>query len=105
MVPWLLAIVGLLIPLIGSGFVVWPFVLVWSAVLGMVWLVGGALVPTRPARIVTGLVLLPVLVMLAFEGGWYLIPAVLAWLAIEVVDRGPRQLPGGAAVGIDHPQG
>ena len=27
---------------------------------------------------------LPILVLLAFEGGWWLIPADVAWLAIEL---------------------
>jgi hypothetical protein len=31
--------------------------------------------------------LLPVLFLLGFVGGWYLIPADLAWLLIEFGDR------------------
>jgi hypothetical protein len=94
-VPWTLVIAGLLIPLVGSSFEIWPLVLIWSAVLALVWLVGGAMVPSRTARIVVGIMLLPLLFLLAFEGGWWLIPADLAWLAIEVADRGPRQLTDG----------
>jgi hypothetical protein len=93
-VPWSLAIAALVIALVGSGFVIWPLVLIWFGVLALVWFVGGALVPTRTARIVAGILLLPVLFLLAFEGGWWLIPADLAWLAIEIADRGPRQRAG-----------
>jgi len=92
--PWLLAIAALVIALVGSGFVIWPLVLIWFGVLALVWFVGGALVPTRTVRIVAGILLLPVLFLLAFEGGWWLIPANLAWLAIEIADRGPRQRAG-----------
>jgi hypothetical protein len=94
-VPWWLAIAGLLIALVASGFVTWPLVLLWSSVLALVWFAGGAMVPTRTARIVAGILLLPVLAwVLAFQGGWWLIPADLAWLAIEIADRDPRRLPG-----------
>ncbi len=89
-VPWLIAVDGLAIPLIASGFTVWPSTLVWLAVLALVWLVGPSMVPTRTLRIVAGLVLLPMLFLLAFEGGWWLIPADLAWLAIEIAGRGHR---------------
>ena len=37
-VPWLLALVGLAIPLVGSGFVVWPLVVLWLAVLALGWI-------------------------------------------------------------------
>ena len=60
---------------------------VWLAVLGMVFLLSRGFSSTRPQRIATALVLLPILFLLAFEGGWWLIPADLAWLAIEVLDR------------------
>ena len=52
-------------------------------------------------RIVTAIVLLPILFLAAWEGGWYLIPADLAWLAIEILDREPaeRPAPSGAVLG------
>ena len=89
-IPWWLALLGLAIPLVGTGFVVWPVVTVWLVVLGSVWLFGRHLLMTRKQRIITALVALPVLFLLAFEGGWWLIPADLAWLAIEILDR-PRE--------------
>ena len=42
----------------------------WS--LGFVWLFGRHLLLTRAQRIVAALVALPVLFLLAFEGGWWL---------------------------------
>jgi hypothetical protein len=89
-VPWLLALLGLVIPLVGTGFVVWPVVTVWLVVLGFVWLFGRHLLVTRAQRIIAALVAVPVLFLLAFEGGWWLIPADLAWLVIEILDR-PRE--------------
>jgi hypothetical protein len=90
-VPWLLALLGLAIPLVGSGFVVWQIVALWLAFLGFAWLFGRHLLTTRAQRIITALVALPVLILpLAWWGGWWLIPADLAWLAIEILDR-PRE--------------
>jgi hypothetical protein len=86
-VPWSLALLGLGIPLIGSGFVVWPVVAIWLVVLGFGWLFGRHLLTTRAQQIIAALVALPVLFLLAFEGGWWLIPADLAWLAIGILDR------------------
>jgi len=89
-VPWLLALLGLAIPFVATGYVVWPVVVVWLVVLGFIWLFGRHLLLTRAQRIVAALVALPVLFLLAFEGGWWLIPADLAWLVIEILDR-PRE--------------
>ena len=89
-VPWSLALVGLAIPLVGSGFVGLEIVVIWLAFLGLAWLFGRHLLTTRTQRIIVALVALPVLLVpLAWWGGWWLIPADLAWLAIEVLDR-PR---------------
>ncbi len=86
--PWLLALVGLSIPLIGSRFVVWPIVAAWLAALAIAWLVARQTRPRhRGARIALALALLPVLFLLAWEGGWWLIPADLAWLVIELTDH------------------
>lgn len=87
--PWGLALAGLAIPLVGSGFVVWPIVVVWLCVLAGCWVVARLDPGTRRTRIVVAVALLPVLFLLAWEGGWWLIPADLAWLAIEIADRDP----------------
>jgi hypothetical protein len=84
-VPWLVALVGLAIPMVGGGFVGWLFVAAWLAILAMIWFVGGALLPIgRGPRIALAAAALPALFLLGWEGGWWLIPADLAWLVIEV---------------------
>ena len=87
--PWLLAVVALGVLLIVTGFKVWPLVLIWLLALAALWAWSRQVKTTRTMRIFWSLVLLPVLFLLAFEGGWWLIPADLAWLAIELVDRRP----------------
>jgi energy-coupling factor transporter transmembrane protein EcfT len=87
MIPWLVALVALGILLVVSGFRVWPLVAVWLAALAAVWVWGHGVRTTRRWRIAASLVLLPILFLLAFEGGWWLIPADLAWLAVELTDR------------------
>ena len=47
----------------------------------------GRLPRSRRERIGLAVATLPVLVLLAFEGGWWLIPAAVAWLVVELVDR------------------
>jgi hypothetical protein len=89
--PWLAALTGLVVMVVGNDFAMWPLALGWLAVLTLVWLVGGAMLATCSQRIVVGLGLLPILFLLAFEGGWFFIPADLAWLAIEIADRSPRR--------------
>ena len=91
--PWLLALVGLAIPMIGSGFIGWPFVVVWLVVLGLVYLFKPLRDADRMTRLVAGIAAVIGLVLLGTFGGWYLIPAVLAWLALGS-DRGRRSTNG-----------
>lgn len=87
-VPWILALAGLAIPLVASGFVVWPLIAVWLAVLALAWSIGRAgFVPGRANHVAVAIGLLPLLFLLAFEGGLFLIPADIAWLVIELADR------------------
>jgi hypothetical protein len=87
-VPWILALAGLAIPLVASGFVVGPLIAVWLAVLALTWSIGRAgLVPGRANHVAVAIGLLPLLFLLAFEGGLFLIPADVAWLMIELADR------------------
>ena len=88
LVPWLLAVVGLAIPLVGSGFVLWQLVALWLALLALIAVIGRHLLPrTKGARVALALGVLPFLLAAAWEGGWWLIPADLAWLAIELLGR------------------
>jgi len=86
--PWILAVVGVAIPLVGTGFVVWPLTLAWLLLVAVAWTLGRAVLPGRRSqRIAIAIVLLPVLFLLAFEGGWWLIPAVLAWIGVELIEQ------------------
>jgi len=86
-VPWLLAVLGLAIPLIQSPYL-WPFVLGWVVAIGIAWLAGRVVGADRMQRMAAALILLPVLLVpLAWWGGWWLIPADLAWLLLEALDR------------------
>jgi hypothetical protein len=84
-VPWLLAVVGLAIPLIGSGFAVWPLVAAWLVILAVARSIGRRDPGTRRQRIVFAVALLPILLLLGWEGGWWLVPADLAWICVEAV--------------------
>jgi hypothetical protein len=82
--PWVLAVLGLAIPMIGSGFIGWPLAVGWSVLLVALWWVrplGGV---DRFTRIGIGLAAIGMLVVLTFEGGLYLIPAAVAWLWISL---------------------
>ena len=88
-IPWLLALAGLAILLVAGGFVVWPLIALWLAVLALIWSLGRAgLFRGRATHIAVAVALLPVLFLFAVEGGLWLIPADIAWLAIELADRG-----------------
>lgn len=84
-VPWLVALIGLAVPLVGGGGAGWIYVVGWLVVL-----VGIA--PLKPMRfadrrdriasaaITAGILVAPGLIV----GGVYLVPAALAWLVIEI---------------------
>jgi hypothetical protein len=92
-IPWVLAIVGVLVPLVADGFSTWPLAAVWLLLLGALRLFG-RLPPSRTERIALVVAALPVLFLLAFEGGWWLMPAVVSWLLVEIGDR--REESGGS---------
>jgi hypothetical protein len=85
--PWLLAIAGLAILLILSRMTVWVVVAIWAAGLVLLWVAGGRLNPTPRQRMASAIVALPVLFLLVWEGGWFLIPADVAWLLVESANR------------------
>ena len=89
-VPWLVAVVGLGIPLLAGGFAGWPYVVMWAILLSVPWIVTRDQPADRRERMVLPAFLLPVLFLLGFLGGWYLIPADIAWLVIEFADRRGR---------------
>lgn len=81
--PWIIAAVGLAIPLVGSGLTLWIPLAGWAFGLVALWAVGRAIPTTQDQRLTAGLILLPILVVTAFEGGWWLIPADVAWIVVE----------------------
>jgi hypothetical protein len=84
LLPWIVALVGLAIPLVGSRFVGWELVIVWLVALALIFLSSRQVVATPSQKIGASLMLLPLLVALAWVGGWWLIPANLTWLVIEM---------------------
>lgn len=97
-IPWLLAVAGLGIPLAAGGFAGWPYVIGWTIAL-MVFAVARQRSPAV-GYVVRPALLLPALIVLGFVGGWYLIPADLAWFVIELRDRSkmPRQTQSGGRI-------
>jgi hypothetical protein len=86
-VPWCLAVAGLGLPLAAGGFAGWPYAVLWSLMLIVAWFATRNQPSDRRDRIILPAVLAPVLFVLGFLGGWYLIPADIAWLLIELADR------------------
>jgi hypothetical protein len=86
-IPWLIAAAALGVPLLAGGLAGWPYVLVWGILLVMLWIVTRDRPASRHERMVLPAFLLPVLFLLGFVGGWYLIPADIAWLVVEFADR------------------
>jgi len=82
--PWLVALIGLAIPLIGGSFDGWQFVLVWLVALALIFTFSRSIVATAWQQIIAALLVLPFLVVLGWVRGWWLIPADLTWLALEV---------------------
>jgi hypothetical protein len=86
-VPWLIAAVGLGVPLLAGGIAGWPYVVLWGILLLVPWIVTRGQPASRRERMIFPAFILPVLLLLGFVGGWYLIPADVAWLLIEFADR------------------
>ena len=86
-IPWLIAAAGLGVPLLAGGFAGWPYVVLWGILLSVPWIVTQEQPAGRRERMKLPAFLLPVLFLLGFVGGWYLIPADVAWLLIEFADR------------------
>ncbi len=89
-VPWLVAMVGLAVPMIGSGFIGWPFVVGWLVLLLLFWWIQPLAASDRTTRIGSGIAAVFGLVLLGTLGGFYLVPAVLAWLILVLVCRRPE---------------
>jgi len=90
--PWVLALVGLAVPMVGSGFIGWPFVAGWLVLLLLIWWVrplGGA---GRAARLGTGVMVIGLLALPAkntthLEGSQHTRPTFRIVGLEELVDR------------------
>ena len=91
-VPAALAAAGLAVPLAASHIAALPLAATCAAIACLAaWLL------SRPShdrdqlrRVVLGVALIPVLLLLGWEGGRWLLPADVAWVVIEIVDDDPR---------------
>lgn len=86
-IPWLIAVAGLGVPLLAGGFAGWPYVVLWGILPMVPWIVTREQSASRRERVALPAFLLPVLFLLGFVGGWYLIPADVAWMLIVFADR------------------
>ena len=91
--PWALAVVGLAVPMVGSGLIGWPFVVGWLVLLTVLWWIRPLRGADRTTRIVCGVNALVALGLLLSLGGFYLMPAVIAWLALVAVEGRGSALP------------
>ena len=88
-IPAALAVAGLAVPMVGSGFIGWSFVLGWLVVLLFIWWVEPLGAASRETRIGGGVAAIFLLALLGTVGGFYLVPSVVAWLLL-VVTEPPR---------------
>lgn len=85
LLPWLLALVGLTIPMIATNGAAWPVVVPWLFVLGVIWVTKPLAQASRVQRVGIALASIPLLVLAATLFGLFLIPAAAAWTLIELV--------------------
>jgi hypothetical protein len=85
-VPWVVALVGLAVPMVGSGFIGWPFVVAWLVLLAILWGVRPVAAADRGTRLAAGVAAIVALMALGTIGGFYLAPAVVVWLVLVAVD-------------------
>ena len=92
--PWLIALIGLAVPLVGGSGAGWPYVVGWLVVLGVLLVVKPLRLADHRDRIQWALIAAVLLVAPGLVvGGLYLLPAALLWLAIELrVRSGPSAI-------------
>ena len=84
LIPFALAVLGAAIPLVGSGFSPWPMALAWLAGVGALLLIPRVVDLDRRNRVFIDFVaIVMTLVVLAPEGGWWFVPAVVAQLLLD----------------------
>jgi hypothetical protein len=84
LVPLVLAILGAAVPLVGGGFTAWGMALIWLGATIAVTVGRAAVRPKPPTRLFLDLVgLAMTLIVLAPEGGWWFVPAVVAQTLLD----------------------
>ncbi len=84
--PWLLVLVGLGVPFALGGGAGWPYVVAWLVVIGIFWFLRPLAGASHQVRVESALVCVVLLVWPGWIiGGPYLLPAVLAWLALGLL--------------------
>jgi hypothetical protein len=89
---WVVALVGLAVPMVGGNFVGWPIVVGWLVVLLSLWLTRPLKRADRPTRFAGGVGAVVGLVVLIPLGGFYLLPAAITWLALVYLESS-RDIP------------
>jgi hypothetical protein len=92
--PWVIAPACLAVPLVGGGFAGWPFVIGWLVLMVVIWWVRPLGDVDRTARLGVGVFVVAMLALLSTFGGFFLIPAVLVWMAL-VATEPPHATPDG----------
>jgi hypothetical protein len=82
-IPATLTVLGLGVPLAASGGTFWPFTLGWFVGTLAVIALWAVVACSRFGRVALALIVVVACPVLAFEGGFFLLPAALALLVIE----------------------
>jgi len=85
-VPWILALVGLAVPMVGSGFIGWPFVVGWLMLMLFIWWVRPLGRADRTARLAVGVLVVGLLALLGPSAGFYLIASVIVWTVLVATE-------------------
>jgi hypothetical protein len=84
LVPLFLAVLGAVVPLVGSGFTVFGLAALWLGAIAVVTLVRAVARPKPEQRIVVDVVLLVLTALVLFPlGGWWFVPAVVAQTLLD----------------------
>ena len=84
LVPLALAVLGAVIPLVGSSVTTWGMALAWLGAVAIVALIRVVARPQPSTRVVIDIVLLVMTATVLFpEGGWWFVPAVLAQTLLD----------------------
>jgi hypothetical protein len=91
-VPITLAVLGAVVPLVGSNYTVWGLVLAWLAGVTVVTIARAVSHLTPPNRVFVDFVLLAMTATVLLPvGGWWFVPAIVAQTVLD--RRAPDRTP------------